>query len=147
MQPLAPAAQPLAPAVQPAAASGQPEESKVGDREDYEADVAPATLIERLRRLPPAPILLTLGSIGSLVFLLLAVTSHTTPIAVLLSAAVVTGLIFGVDAIIASVVTWRSSQSGEVGLALLAAIVGGVASLVSLGALAGTLVLILVLSS
>ena len=117
------------------------------DDTDDDADDEPLTLIERLRRVPPAPILLTIGSIASVLFLLLAVTSHTTPVAVLLSAAVVTGLIFGVDAIIASVVTWRLSQSGEVGRAFLAAMVGGVASLVSLGALAGTLVLILVLNS
>ena len=143
-----PVAVPLQPF--PPQAGPIPVDSSADDAEDDTNDDAedePSTLVERLRRVPPAPILLTIGSIASVLFLLLAVTSHTTPVAVLLSAAVVTGLIFGVDAIIASVVTWRLSQSGEVGRAFLAAIVGGAASLVSLGALAGTLVLILVLNS
>ncbi len=115
--------------------------------EQVEEEDEPQTFVERLRRLPPAPVILTLGSLGSLAFLLLAVTSHTTPLAVLLSAAVVTGMIFGLDAVIASVVTWRASQAGEVGRAFLAAAAGGLASLVSFGAFAGTLIMILVLNS
>ncbi|MGD0123003.1 MAG: hypothetical protein ABSC46_10640 [Candidatus Limnocylindrales bacterium] len=122
-------------------------DAEADDGSDYEEDEMPPTFVERLRRLSPAPVLLTIGSIGSLVFLFLSVTSHTTPVAVLLSAAVVTGLIFGADAVIASVVTWRASQSGETGMAFLGAVVGGVASLVCFGAFAGTLVLILVLNS
>jgi len=132
----------------PAAAPTRPvADAEPYDDSEYEEDEMPPTLVERLRRLSPAPVILTLGSIGSVVFLFFAVTSHTTPVAVLLSAAVVTGLIFGADAVIASVVTWRASQSGETGLAFLASIVGGVASLVCFGAFAGTLVLILVLNS
>jgi hypothetical protein len=126
---------------------GEPARAEPDDELEYDEDEEPLTFVERLRSLPPAPVILTLGSIGSLVFLLLAVTSHTTPVAVLLSAAVVTGLIFGVDAVIASVITWRASQSGEVGRAFLAAVVGGVASVVSLGSFAGTLVMVLVLNS
>jgi hypothetical protein len=64
-----------------------------------------------------------------------------------MSAAVVTGLIFGADAIVASRATWRASQEGETGLSFLLAFIGGVSSLISLGALAGTLVLVLVLNS
>jgi hypothetical protein len=116
------------------------------DEDLDEADV-PLTLTERLRRLPPAPVILTAGSIGSLLFLAKAMTSHTTPVAVLMSSAVVTALIFGVDAVIASIATWRSGQDGESGRALLLAVVGGVAALVSAGAFAGTLVMILVLLS
>lgn len=117
------------------------------DDYDDEEDEMPPTLAERLRRLSPAPVILTIGSLGSLVFLFLSVTSHTTPVAVLLSAAVVTGLIFGADALIASVITWRASQNGETGMAFLGALVGGVSSLICFGAFAGTLVLILVLNS
>ena len=121
--------------------------AEAGDDSDYDEDEMPPTLVERLRRLSPAPVILTIGSLGSLVFLFLSVTSHTTPVAVLLSAAVVTGLIFGADAVIASVITWRASQNGETGMAFLGAIVGGVASIVCFGAFSGTLVLILVLNS
>ena len=117
------------------------------EESDDEEDEMSLTLVERLRRLSPALVILTVGSIGSLVFLLRAVTSHTTPVAVLMSAAVVTGLVFGADAIFASVVTWRASQNGDSRRALLAAVVGGVSSLICLGAFAGMLVMILVLNS
>ena len=157
----APPANPSAPAL-PVAATARPApvfqavrapapitdaEAEAEDDYDYEEDELPPTLAERLRRLSPAPVILTIGSLGSLVFLFFSVTSHTTPVAVLLSAAVVTGLIFGADAVIASVTTWRASQDGETGMAFLGAIVGGVASLICFGAFAGTLVLILVLNS
>jgi hypothetical protein len=115
--------------------------------EDPEADAVPLTLAEKLRRLPPAPVILTAGSIGSLLFLARAVTSHTTPVAVLLSSAVVTGLIFGVDSAISSVATWRAAQDGEPARALFLALIGGVAAVVCAGAFAGTLVMILVLGS
>jgi hypothetical protein len=114
---------------------------------DLEEDEMAPTMIQRVRRLQPAPVLLTAGSLGSLLFLLMSVTSHTTPLGVLMSAAVVTGLIFGADAIVASRATWRASQEGETGLSFLLAFIGGIASLISLGALAGTLVLVLVLNS
>jgi hypothetical protein len=123
------------------------DDTEEDDDSDYEEDEMPPAFVERLRRLSPAPVLLTIGSIGSFVFLFFAVTSHTTPVAVLLSAAVVTGLIFGADGVIASVITWRASQNGETGMAFFGAIVGGVASLICFGAFAGTLVLILVLNS
>jgi hypothetical protein len=115
--------------------------------EEFDEDDVPLTLVERLRRLPPAPVILTVGSIGSLLFLARAVTSHTTPVAVLMSSAVVTGLAFGLDAVIASIATWRSGQDGESGRALLLAVVGGVSALICAGAIAGTLVMILVLNS
>jgi hypothetical protein len=123
------------------------DDTEEDDDSDYEEDEMPPAFVERLRRLSPAPVLLTIGSIGSFVFLFFAVTSHTTPVAVLLSAAVVTGLIFGADGVIASVITWRASQNGETGMAFFGAIVGGVASLICFGAFAGTLVFILVLNS
>ena len=112
----------------------------------YDEDLPP-TLTERLRRLSPAPVLLTIGSIGSLIFLGLAMTSHTTPVAVLMSAGVATGLIFGANAVIASRGTWRATQDGESGRALLLAAVGGVSALISAGALAALLVMVLILNS
>jgi hypothetical protein len=92
-------------------------------------------------------VLLTIGSLGSLFFLLRAVTSHTTPVAVLLSAGVVTGLIFGVDSAIASIATYRATQIGATGRAVVLAMVGGIAAVVCAAALAGVLVMILVLNS
>ena len=151
--PGAPAAAP--PAGRPAIAAAQAEQRGQANPADLEADEdteddgdeMSLTAAQRLRRLSPALVILTAGSIASLVFLLRAVTGHTTPVAVLMSAAVVTGLVFGADAISASVVTWRASQTGDSRRALMAAIVGGVSSLVSLGAFAVMLVMILVLNS
>jgi hypothetical protein len=114
---------------------------------DYEAEEHPPTLAARLRRLSPVPVLLTLGSIGSLVFLGLAMTSHTTPVAVLMSAGVVVGLIFGANAVVASIGTWRATQDGESGRALLLAAVGGTSAVISATALAALLVMVLLLNS
>ncbi len=122
----------------------EPDEDADSDEDEQELQL---TLVERLRRLPPAPTILTAGSIGSLIFLLRAVTSHTTPVAVLMSAAVVTGLIFGADSVVSSIACWRASQYGESGRAVVLAMVGGIAALVCAGAFAGTLVMILVLNS
>jgi len=140
-----PVAPPLAPPLSPANSAGA---AAATDLEpDYEEDDLQLTFADRLRRLSPAPVLLTLGSIGSLLFDILAVTSHTTPVAVLMSAGVVTGLVFGANAVIASMGTWRATQDGEYGRALLLAGIGGVSALVSTGALAALLVMVLLLNS
>ena len=117
------------------------------DDSDLEEDEMAPTMMQRVRRLQPAPVVLTVASLGSLVFLIKSLTSHTTPLGVLLSAAVVTGLVFGADAVVASRATWRASQGGETGTAFLLAFIGGISSLISLGALAGTLVMVLVINS
>jgi hypothetical protein len=126
--------------------------SEAGDDEaDFDDDVLeaeiPLTLADRLRRLSPALVLLSIGSIGSLVFLAFAMTSHTTPVPVLLSSAVVTGLAFAVDAVVASFMTWHAGQDGEARKALLLAVVGGTSAVIAAGAFAGTLILVLLLSS
>jgi hypothetical protein len=156
-QPVIPAAQPIVHAAspQPIVEAIRPQPSipvavpgdDAGEDSDFEEDDMAPSMIERVRRLQPAPVVLTAGSLGSLAFLLMSVTSHTTPLGVLLSAAVVTGLIFGADAIVASRATWRASQGGETGTAFLLAFIGGISSLISLGALAGTLVMVLVINS
>jgi hypothetical protein len=154
--PVAPAVvPPVAPAVAPAPfgrspsgfVSFPPPAPGTDADADYDQDDLPLTFVDRLRRLSPALAILTVGATGSLLFLLRAVTSHTTPVAVLLSAGVVTGLIFVVIAVTSSVGTWRASQDGRVGRALALALVGGFGYLVAFGALAGVLVMILVLNS
>jgi len=111
---------------------------------DDEAEI-PLTFADRLRRLSPALVILSILSIGSLAFLAFALTSHTTPVPVLLSSAVVTGLAFAVDATVASFMTWRAGQNGEGGKALLLALIGGMSAVVAAGAFAGTLILALLL--
>jgi hypothetical protein len=104
------------------------------------------TLKDRLRRLSPVYVTLAVVSIGSVIFLALAVTSHTTPIAVLLSAGVVTFLAFGLDAAICSVASYGAGRREEAGRALLFALVGGVSAVICALSMAGTLIMILVLA-
>jgi len=104
------------------------------------------TLTDRLRRLSPVYATLTVVSIGSVIFLSLALTSHTTPIAVLLSAGVVTFLAFGLDAAICTVASYAAGQREEAGRALLFALLGGVSAVICALSLAGTLIMILVLA-
>jgi hypothetical protein len=122
----------------------QHDEDDEDDEEEEEA--LPLTFVEKLRRVPPVAVILTAGSLGSIFFLARAATSHTTPVPVLLSAGVVAGLVFAVDAIVASVATWSASRDGRTRRALLLAGVGGFAALFSAASLAGVLLMVLVLN-
>ena len=115
--------------------------------EDEEYEDLPQTLTDRIRGLKPAPVILGVASIGSVVFLLRAMTSHTTPVPVLLSAGVVAALVFGIDAGVTAVAVFRSGQEGRTGRALLLALLGGFSALVGAGAFSGVLVMVLVLNS
>ena len=142
---------PAPPAAVPAANQDDAAEDSVDDEAVLDGAVAddeakiPLTFADRLRRLSPALVILSILSIGSLAFLAFALTSHTTPVPVLLSSAVVTGLAFAVDATVASFMTWRAGQNGEGGKALLLALIGGMSAVVAAGAFAGTLILALLL--
>lgn len=116
------------------------------DDEPDEADEPPLTLAQKLRRVPPLLVVLVAGSLGSLFFLVRATTSHTTPVPVLLSAGVVSGLIFAVDAAVSSVATWAASRDGRTGQAFVLAAVGGIAGLFSAGSFAGVMLMILALN-
>lgn len=142
---------PAPPAAVPAANQDDAAEDSADDEAVLDGAVAddeakiPLTFADRLRRLSPALVILSILSIGSLAFLAFALTSHTTPVPVLLSSAVVTGLAFAVDATVASFMTWRAGQNGEGGKALLLALIGGMSAVVAAGAFAGTLILALLL--
>lgn len=142
--PAPPAAVPAANQDDAADASADDEAVLDGAVADDEAEI-PLTFADRLRRLSPALVILSILPIGSLAFLAFALTSHTTPVPVLLSSAVVTGLAFAVDATVASFMTWRAGQNGEGGKALLLALIGGMSAVVAAGAFAGTLILALLL--
>lgn len=143
--PPASAGEPVA-AVRPALAGVPAAEDDDDSSFDDEPD-EPLTLKDRLRRLSPTFVTLTVGSFGSMVFLALAMTSHTTPVAVLMSAAVVTSLVFALDTAICTAASYKAGERQESGRALLFALVGGISALVCAGATAGTLILILVLTS
>ena len=105
------------------------------------------TIRDRLRRLSPAVVILTVASVGSALFLVLALTSHTTPVAALMSAGVVTALVFALDTVICSAATYRFSQTEEFGSALATALLGGISAVICAVAMAATLIMILVLNS
>lgn len=104
------------------------------------------TAKEWLRHLSPAYVTLAVVSIGSVLFLALAMTSHTTPVAVLMSAGVVTILAFGLDTAICSVAAYQAGLREEAGHALLFAVLGGVSAVICALSMAGTLIMILVLA-
>ena len=116
------------------------------DASDEEEDEVQLTIGQRLRRVSPASVILTVGSIGSLIFLAQAMTSHTTPVPVLMSAGVISGLIFAVDVAIAAFATWLSARQGRIGRATLLALLAGMCAMISAGCLSGLLVMILVLN-
>jgi hypothetical protein len=142
----APPGLPILPPPYPQARSAAPPHPATP--EDLEGDEPVPTWAERLRNLSPALVTLSVGSIGALIFMLFAMTSHTTPVAVLLSAGVVVTLAFAADAVIASVATWRAAVEDEdPGRALLLAILAGGSAVVCAGALGATTVLLLVLNN
>jgi hypothetical protein len=150
--PMAPPLPPAAPPPPPPPAPGEaPAEDADADADELDDDDAdddePAlTIGQRLRRLSPALIILSVGSILSLIFLAIALTSHTTPVPVILSSAVTTGLIFAVDAAVATYMTYHAGLDGRTGKALLLAVVGGTAAVISAGAFGGTAILLFLLN-
>jgi hypothetical protein len=102
-------------------------------------------LSERLRRTPPALVILALAAIGSSGFLAFELASRTAPIAVLSSASVVAGLCYVAISTVCSIATYRAATDGRTRQAFLLALIGGGAAIVAAAAFAGALVLVLAL--
>jgi hypothetical protein len=100
-------------------------------------------LSERLRRTPPALVILALAAIGSSGFLAFELASRTAPIAVLSSASVVAGLCYVAISTVCSIATYRAATDGRTRQAFLLALIGGGAAIVAAAAFAGALVLVL----
>ena len=109
--------------VEPALSAPAPPPVSARDSADQDADDSyldaepnqPLTIKERLRRLSPTFVTLTVGSLGSMVFLALAMTSHTTPVAVLMSAGVVTSLVFALDTVLCTAAAYSAGGRQESG--------------------------------
>lgn len=99
-----------------------------------------------LRRLSPVAVILLSASFASLFALSWSILSRSTPIPILVSAGVMTGIVYALDTIAAAISTFRAGQDGRIGRALLLALFGGAASLISALSFAGSLVLVLLLS-
>jgi hypothetical protein len=98
-------------------------------------------------RLGPVPItatgiLIVIALVGSLAYLLYAITVRdTSQIPLLASGAVVLGLVFGAIAAVGARAAWRSSIRGRDGRAFAHALVGGIASLVAAACFAGAFIM------
>ena len=99
------------------------------------------------RRLGPIPVtvtgvLIVLALVGSLAYLLYAVTVRdASQIPLLASGAVVLGIVFLAVAFVGARAAWRSSVGGRDGRAFAHALVGGMASLVAAACFAGAFIL------
>lgn len=99
------------------------------------------------RRIGPFPItptgvLLFIALVGSLVYLLFAIAVRdTSQIPMLVSGAVVLGIVFVAIAVTGLIASWRSSVRGRDGRALGHALLGGMACLAAAGCFAGAIIL------
>jgi hypothetical protein len=99
------------------------------------------------RRIGPFPItptgvLLAVALVGSLLYFLYAITVRdASQIPMLVSGAVVLGIVFVAIAVTGLIATWRSSVRGRDGRALGHALVGGVACLAAAGCFAAAIIL------
>ena len=93
----------------------------------------------------PTGILLVIAFIGSILYLLYAITVRdASQIPLLASGAAVLGIVFVAVAVTGLIATWRSSIGGRDGRALAHAVIGGVACLAAAGCFAVAIILGLV---
>lgn len=103
------------------------------------------SLAERIKRTPPALVILTLAAIGSTGFLGYELERRTAPIAVLSSGAFVAGLCYVAISIVCGVATYRAGSDGRTLRAFVLAFIGGTAAIIAFASFAGGLVLVLAL--
>lgn len=102
------------------------------------------------RRISVSPIgvVLAIALIGSLVYVIYAITVRdASQIPLLASGAAVLGIVFSAVAVLGLVGIWRSSIRGADGRAFGHAIVGGIASLIALGCFAAAIIMALVIQT
>ncbi len=96
-------------------------------------------------RLTPTRVTLAIALIGSLAFILYAITVRdASQIPLLAAGSLVLGLVFSALAVAGLVGTYRSASSGRGGSAFANAILGGLAAIVAFGCFAVTVILALV---
>jgi hypothetical protein len=122
-----------------------PEEEAEEDADETLEPERKLALLDRARRVSPGAVILGIAAIGSAGFLIAQVLSHTSPIPVLTSAGVITGLIYAVITVAAGVASYQAASDGLMGRSYVLALLGGVAAIVACGSFAGALVLFLAL--
>jgi hypothetical protein len=96
----------------------------------------------------PTGILLVIAFVGSILYLLYAITVRdASQIPLLASGAAVLGIVFIAVAVTGLIATWRSSIGGRDGRAMAHAVIGGVACLAAAGCFAVAIILGLVSGS
>ena len=94
------------------------------------------------RRLSPGLVFIGLALLGSLVYILFAITVRdASQIPLLASGAVVLAIVFGALSVYCLRGTWRAGLEARSGRAMLIALVGGGAAIVAAGCLAGAFIL------
>ena len=97
------------------------------------------------RRLTPIRVMVVIALVGSVAFVAYAVTVRdASQIPLLVAGSVVLGLVFGFLAFAGVFSAYRAAREGRTGTALAAALLGGLAALVSAGAITGATVLTMV---
>lgn len=114
----------------------------------YEDQPEPQGLRLGRFRISPIAVVLAIALIGSMLYVIYAITVRdASQIPLLASGAVVLGLVFSAVAILGLVGIWRSSVRGADGRAFGHAIVGGIASLIALGCFAAAIMMALVIQT
>jgi hypothetical protein len=121
------------------------DEGPFEDEEPERAERPKLPLSERLKRTPPAVVILTIAAVGSSGFLAWQLASRTAPISVLTSSAVVSGLVYVAVTISCTIATYRAGYEGRTGRAFLLAFIGGISAIIAALSFAGGLVLFLAL--
>jgi hypothetical protein len=115
------------------------------DEEPERAERPKLPLSKRLRRTPPALVILTIAAVGSWGFLAWQLASRTAPISLLTASAFVTGLVYVAVMLVCTIATYRAGYEGRTGRAFLLAFIGGISAIVAALSFAGALVLFLTL--
>jgi hypothetical protein len=93
-------------------------------------------------RVTPTRVFLAVALFGSLLYFIYAVTVRdTSQIPALASGALVLGLVFGMLATVGGIETYRAARVDRPARSVVAAVLGGVAGIVSLGCLAAAAIL------
>ena len=127
------------------AAAAEADQGPFEDEEPERAERPKLPLSERLKRTPPAFVILTIAAVGSWGFLAWQLASRTAPISLLTASAVVTGLVYVAVTIVCTIATCRAGYEGRTGRAFLLAFIGGISAIVAALSFAGALVLFLAL--
>jgi uncharacterized membrane protein len=94
------------------------------------------------RRISPGLVILVIALIGSVAYVLFAITVRdSSQIPLLISGAVVLGIVFTALAVFAARAIWQAGLEARNGRALLLGIVGGVAAIIAAGCFAGAVIL------